>query len=124
MILADALIHECAHLKLRLAMGLARFCEIGGRAAYRHPWRQEDRPLEALMVATHAFVAIHHFSLRLVRLIPSVSASANEARLRDEVAQAFAALNAAQNRLPPNGRALALRLNAIFTNGVAQAHRR
>ena len=124
MVLADALIHECAHLKLRLAMALARFCEIGGPPTYRHPWRQEDRPLEALMVATHAFVAIHHFSLRLVRLIPSVGASANEARLRDEVAQAFAALNAAQNRLPPTGRALALRLNAIFTDGVAQAHRR
>ncbi|MGO9057263.1 MAG: aKG-HExxH-type peptide beta-hydroxylase [Candidatus Binataceae bacterium] len=117
MVLADALIHECAHLKLRLAMGLTRFCDGGGPSVYRHPWRQEDRPLEALMVATHAFVAIHHFYLRLVRQIPSAGASANETRLRDEVAQAVAALSAAENRLPPAGRALVLRSRAIFMIG-------
>ena len=120
MVLADALIHECAHLKLRLAMGLARFCDGGGPTAYRHPWRQEDRPLEALMVATHAFVAIHHFYLRLVRQIPSVGASANETRLRDEVAQAVAALSAAENRLPPTGRALVLRLQRHLYRRIAR----
>jgi hypothetical protein len=112
--LADALVHEVTHIKLRLAMRQGHFCEPDGPLRYRHPWRTDPRPLVALLVAAHAFVAVHAFYTRLVTLHPTKRFVAYEERMRAEVGEALNALSAADNELPPLGRRLTASLRSKF----------
>jgi len=50
-LLADALVHESAHIKLRLTQLVGQMCPPDGAASYHHPWRREARPLSAVVVA-------------------------------------------------------------------------
>jgi hypothetical protein len=98
--LADTLVHEASHIKLRLAMLVAPMVRDNGTPRYRHPWRADLRPPEAILVACHAFVAIHRFYVLCVTharcdLPGRERASAEERRLRDEVAAALEELRGA-----------------------------
>ena len=113
-LLADALVHEAAHVKLRLS-GIARdLCVHDDPHTLHHPWRPEARPIAGVLVACHAFVAIHGFHVRRALLTGNEDAVRFEARLRTEVAEALTALGNAADRLTSLGRAFAIRLEQGF----------
>lgn len=112
--LADALVHECAHIKLRMAMECTPFCTIGGPVVYHHPWRPDARPLEGLMLATHAFVAIHRLYVRLVLKYPSANSMSYEKQLRAEVTEALTELRSAHEQMTELGKMLVYRLIEEF----------
>jgi HEXXH motif-containing protein len=113
--LADALVHESSHIKLRLISRLAAVVAgDGGAADYRHPWRAEARPLEAVLVACHAFVAVHRFHARCVRVRGDEEARAEHRRLGPEVARALAELRRGEPLLTTVGRNLAQRLSDAY----------
>lgn len=118
-LLADALVHEAAHVKLRLS-GIAKdLCVHDDPHTLHHPWRPEARPIVAVLVACHAFVAIHGFHVRRALLIGSDDALRFEARLRAEVAEALAALGSAEDRLTELGRAFTVLLEKGFARNRA-----
>ena len=111
-LLADALVHEAAHVKLRLAGSVATFCIPEDDQRMHHPWRPDPRPLSAMFVACHAFVAVHGFHAR--RHATGMAADdCVEAGLRPEVAQALATLLAASG-LTDAGRSFAEMLASEF----------
>ncbi len=91
-LLADAVVHEAAHVKLRLSRLMPCLCEKDDTPRLHHPWRTELRPLSAVMVACHAFVAVHGFHARCCALAIS-DATSIEATLRKEVAQTLNTLS-------------------------------
>ncbi len=65
-LLADAIVHETAHVKLRCAMQFDSFLVSDDTLLYRHPWRPDLRPLRGVFVATHAFLSVLQFYVCLV----------------------------------------------------------
>ena len=109
-LLADSLVHETAHVKLRLAMRLAPFCHDDDYARFRHPWRREARPLSAVLLAAHAFVSVYAFYVRLVKVAEHSRAACEESlRLRAEVGEVLTTLLGAPG-LTDLGRQLVSRL--------------
>ncbi len=90
-LLADAIVHEASHVKLRLSGWLPALCPAEDTPRWRHPWRAELRPASAVIVACHAFVAVHGFHARR-RAFASEGAAAVEAKLRGEVGQGLTTL--------------------------------
>lgn len=111
-LLADAMVHEAAHVKLRLSGAVQAFCDVDDTPRHRHPWRADLRPLSALLVACHAFVAVHGFHARRRRMGIG-DALAIEVKLRLELSQALATLRAADG-LTAKGFAFAALLDSTF----------
>ncbi len=113
-LLADSLLHEVAHVKLRIAMRLAQFCDDDETPRFRHPWRADDRPLRAVILAAHAFVSIFGWYSRLaVAASPNHAARTEAQRLRTEVGTALVALRDA-SELTELGRRLTTHLGATY----------
>lgn len=113
-LLADSLVHEVAHVKLRIAMRLATFCDKDETPRFRHPWRADERPLRAVILAAHAFVSIFGWYARLAQTDSHHHAAGLEARrLRSEVGTAIASLRGAIG-LTELGRRLTSHLAAAF----------
>jgi HEXXH motif-containing protein len=87
--LADALVHEAAHVKLRLSGLVRELCGIDTTPRLHHPWRPELRPLSGVLVASHAFVAVHGFHARRRALRLGPDADRLEAAMREDVRQAL-----------------------------------
>jgi HEXXH motif-containing protein len=102
-LLADSLIHEAAHVKLRMAMQVTRLLQddSDNAAIYTHPWRQDRRPLTGVLLATHAFVSVFAFYKRLAALRPDDGRGAQEAEaLQARVETALRTLETAQGLAP------------------------
>jgi len=92
-ILADSLVHETAHVKLRMAMRLTRFFEDDETPRFQHPWRSDARPLRGIVVAAHAFVSIFIWYARLAGHPPNADAAQKEAqKLCPEIATVLGTL--------------------------------
>lgn len=122
-LLADAIVHEAAHVKLRLAHLLSDMCGADDTPRLHHPWKSELRPLSAVFVACHAFVAVHGFHARRCALgVPG--AAAIEATLRAEVAESLDTLAGAGCRAEAGRSFVALLREAHSTHcGLADAGR-
>src|SRR5262249_48870199 len=119
-LLADALVHEAAHVKLRLSGILKDLSIRDDPPTLHHPWRPEARPISAVLVACHAFVAIHGFHARRALSGDDDEAAGFEARLRGEVSEALATLAArASDRLTDLGRAFVAVLSCSFNEHCA-----
>jgi hypothetical protein len=105
--LADALVHETSHMKLRLVTSLDPVVHDGGEASYHHPWRPEERPIEAVLVACHAFVAVHRFHVSCARVRGDQRARAQCRQLGPELQSALAELRRGWASLTPTGRHIA-----------------
>jgi uncharacterized protein len=122
--LADALVHEAAHVKLRCAMRFVELLDDDGTPRFRHPWRADPRPLEALLVACHAFAAVHRLYVLQVAANPGDGrAVAYAARLEREVAAAMEALGGADG-LTPAGRFVASTLLREFERSIRLSSQR
>ncbi|HCT76678.1 MAG TPA: hypothetical protein DGG94_09285 [Micromonosporaceae bacterium] len=60
-ILAMLLIHESQHMKLGALMDLVDLHEPGGTARHHAPWRDDPRPIGALLQGTYAHLAVTDF---------------------------------------------------------------
>jgi len=121
--LADALVHECSHLKLRMAGKVEPLVAREGAARYRHPWRPDERPAEAVLVACHAFVAVHRFHMKCARMRRDEEARTECRRLDTEVGQALQELRRAQPSLTALGRSIAQRLYDEYARTSAEVAR-
>jgi HEXXH motif-containing protein len=120
--LADALVHEAAHVKLRLSGIVSTLCAADETPRFHHPWRPEPRPLAAVLVASHAFVAVHGFHARLSLAAERDHAVSAEHTLRGEVKQVLRTL-AMGFGLTPLGQAFTALLQEGFeaNYGLADA---
>jgi hypothetical protein len=55
---AEALVHETAHVKLDALDHLAPLLENGADDGFRHPWREDLRPLRGVLLGAHAFLNV------------------------------------------------------------------
>jgi hypothetical protein len=101
--LADAFVHETSHIKLRLVTSLEPVAQDDGQDSYRHPWRPEARPIEAVLVACHAFVAVYRFHVRCARVRGDERARAQCRQLGPELRSALAELRRGWTSLTPTG---------------------
>jgi hypothetical protein len=67
-LLADSILHECAHTKLDMALTLGPLFLNDEQKIYRHPWRPDLRPMVGVLLGAHAFLAVltlYHRGLRI-----------------------------------------------------------
>jgi HEXXH motif-containing protein len=67
LLLAESILHESAHAKLDIAMGLQPLLVDDGVRRYRHPWRPDLRPITGVLLGAHAFLAVLEFYRRVAR---------------------------------------------------------
>jgi uncharacterized protein len=103
--LALLLMHEFQHVKLGALLDLFDLCERDDTRAFYAPWRDDPRPLEALLQGTYAHVAVTEFWLVRWRRLPSPHAQAAAARFALWRAQTSAAADtlAGSGSLTPLG---------------------
>lgn len=87
---ADALVHESAHVRFDLARWQCPVLDDDGAAVHPAPWRPDPRPLEQVLYGLHAFLMVSLLYQRLVPLIPEVESVLE--RQRTQVQQAWAYL--------------------------------
>jgi HEXXH motif-containing protein len=61
--LGESVVHETAHVKLDLLMTMVLLLDNSADRQYRHPWREDLRPLSGVLLGAHAFlnvVAYYH----------------------------------------------------------------
>ena len=123
---AEALVHEAAHLRLNHAAEAAPLT-IGGRDTVCYsPWRDDPRPVEGVVHGVYAFSLVLGFWLEaLYRESSCLDASgrafaqARCAELRVQLEDAFSVLR--QCRLAPLADLVASRLAALLPDEVATA---
>jgi len=103
--LALLLLHEFQHGKLYAVLDLFDLCDPADSRLYYAPWREDPRPLEALLQGTYAHLAVTDFwRVRRHELPGAVALAAAErfARWRMLTAEAVEAL-AGSGALTPSG---------------------
>jgi uncharacterized protein len=103
--LALLLMHEFQHVKLGALLDLFDLCDRADTRLFYAPWRDDPRPLEALLQGTYAHIAVTEFwGVRWHRL-PSAEAEAAAARFALWRAQTAAAADvlAGSGSLTPLG---------------------
>jgi HEXXH motif-containing protein len=89
-LVAEALVHETAHVKLDALDHLAPLLENGEEEGFRHPWREDIRPLRGVLLGAHAFLNVALFYQRMVEAGISPDESTREIdQRRREVAEAL-----------------------------------
>jgi hypothetical protein len=91
---AEALVHETAHVKLDALDHLAPLLENGEEEGFRHPWREDIRPLRGVLLGAHAFLNVALFYERMVEAGINPDESTREIdQRRREVAEALDTLD-------------------------------
>jgi HEXXH motif-containing protein len=101
---AEVLLHEAMHCKLFGTKELTKLIENDGPARYRHPWRQDLRPLRGVLAGAHAFLAVlalYRRAERFREVWPEARDTAGQ--LTDEVGRALGVLRS-EAEFTPNGR--------------------
>ncbi len=103
--LAMLLMHEFQHVKLGALLDLFDLCDRGDTRVFYAPWREDPRPLEALLQGTYAHIAVTEFWRGRWRRLPSPEAEAAAARFALWRAQTSAAADtlAGSGSLTPLG---------------------
>ena len=89
--LAMLLLHEFQHVKLGALLDLFDLCDRDDTRVFYAPWRDDPRPLEALLQGTYAHIAVTEFWQVRWRQLPSPQAEAAAARFALWRAQTSAA---------------------------------
>lgn len=55
---SEEIIHETAHIKLEVCEHFSALLDDDGVARYKHPWKDELRPLRGVLIGAHAFLAV------------------------------------------------------------------
>jgi uncharacterized protein len=92
--LAMLLMHEFQHVKLGALLDLFDLCDRGDTRVFYAPWRDDPRPLEALLQGTYAHIAVTEFWRTRWRQLPSAEAETAAARFALWRAQTSAAADA------------------------------
>jgi hypothetical protein len=91
---AEALVHETAHVKLDALDHLAPLLENGEQEGFHHPWREDPRTLRGVLLGAHAFLNVALFYQRMAAAGISPDEAAREiAQRRREVAEALDTLD-------------------------------
>jgi HEXXH motif-containing protein len=56
--LGESILHETAHVKLDLLMTMVPLLDNSADLQYRHPWREDLRPLSGVLMGAHAFLNV------------------------------------------------------------------
>jgi HEXXH motif-containing protein len=56
--LGESVVHETAHVKLDLLMTMVPLLDNSADRQYRHPWREDLRPLSGVLIGAHAFLNV------------------------------------------------------------------
>ena len=110
--LAMLLMHEFQHVKLGALLDLFDLCDRGDTRVFYAPWRDDPRPLEALLQGTYAHIAVTEFWRTRWRQLPAPEAETAAARFALWRAQTSAAAEtlAGSGSLTP--------LGARFVEGI------
>jgi uncharacterized protein len=103
--LAMLLMHEFQHVKLGALLDLFDLCNRGDTRVYYAPWRDDPRPLDALLQGTYAHIAVTEFWRVRWRQLSSSEAETAAARFALWRAQTSAATDtlAGSGALTPLG---------------------
>lgn len=115
--LAESFIHEFQHSKFNALSRLVRLTSTDATGRYYAPWREDPRPLPAMLHGLYAFVAVAEFWLAQGGHVPDDDRVTTIARFqlvrhRQQVARALASLADAGHDLTDRG--------AEFVVGVRQ----
>ncbi|MGD0555544.1 MAG: FxsB family cyclophane-forming radical SAM/SPASM peptide maturase [Streptosporangiaceae bacterium] len=80
--LALLLMHEFQHVKLGAVLDMYQLCNRADTRTYYAPWRDDPRPLEALLQGTYAHIAVTEFWLRSWQRLATSKADAEAAAAR------------------------------------------
>jgi HEXXH motif-containing protein len=113
-IVAECLIHEAAHVKLDTLWSLAPMLTNGSEARFRHPWREDMRPMRGVLLGAHAFLNVAEMDRRgLASGIEAMQSPHQFKRRREELGVAMATL-AADAAYTPLGRRIHEDMNAVI----------
>ena len=104
-ILALLMMHEFQHVKLGAVLDLFDLCDNADQRLFYAPWRDDPRPLEALLQGTYAHIAVTDFWRARRHYLSGSAAEAAAvqfARWRTQTAEAIGTL-AASGSLTPLG---------------------
>jgi uncharacterized protein len=104
-ILALLMMHEFQHVKLGAILDLFDLCDNSDQRLFYAPWRDDPRPLEALLQGTYAHIAVTDFWRARRHYLsgpPAEAAAVQFARWRTQTAEAIGTL-AASGSLTPLG---------------------
>ncbi|MEW9529440.1 FxsB family cyclophane-forming radical SAM/SPASM peptide maturase [Microbispora sp. NPDC049125] len=111
-ILALLLLHEFQHVKLGALLDMLDLCDTDDRRLFYAPWRDDPRPLEALLQGTYAHLAVTDY-WRTRRHAEPHPAQAQFARWRVQTAEAIETLARSQALTPVGERFVAHMRDAI-----------
>lgn len=119
-VVAEALVHETAHLKLHLLERLVSIADASS-VRYRHPWRDDLRPARGVLVACHAFAAVHRYwALSAESGVSDPTRALQEARrVSTEMENGLRTLNRVEE-LTPTGRRIASLINVEVAQTTRQ----